>query len=220
MNTYNYDISEETTFNRGKTIYSGYARLYKMICENLELKVETIEGFSKGYVFNLSDNNEDCQKHEWNAIEIDNEWYLVDPTWGAGYTTDEKTFIKKFNPYFFFTPPQEFVRNHLPFVSKWQLLPQIKKINHQTFMSFVPLKKDFFALGFNTIEPDFTFNDVKEVGQIVLHFEKYKKIHPEKIKVMAKLYLKQDDSEEIKNTILEIKKENCFEINYSINKKG
>lgn len=220
MNTYNYDTSEETTFNRGKSIYSGYARLYKMMCEKLELKVERIEGFSKGFAFNLNDNNEDCLKHEWNAIEIENEWYLIDPTWGAGYTTDEKTFIKKFNPYFFFTPPQEFVRGHLPFISKWQLLPKNKKVNHQTFMSFVPLKKDFFALGFNKIEPDFTFNDVKEKGQIFLYFEKYKEIHPENIKVMAKLFTKNDDNEEVKNSILEIKKEDCFEINYSINKKG
>ena len=222
VNSYNYDISEEATFKRGKSICSGYAGLYKKISDNLELTVERIGGFSKGFNFKITEDIEESEKHEWNAVQIDNDWFFIESTWGAGYSTDQKTFIKKFNPYYFFTPPQEFVRGHLPFDAKWQLLPKEKKISQQTFMDFAPLKSDFFTLGFHSIEPDHTFNDVKEKGKIILYFEKFKEIKLEKLKVMGKLYLIEEENNcsEITNTILEIRKEDCFEVNYLINKKG
>ena len=222
VNAYSYDTSEEATFTRGKSICSGYAGLYKKICDNLELIVEKIDGFSKVFDFILNENLEDSEKHEWNAVHIEEEWYLIDTTWGSGYSEDGKAFIKKFNPYYFFTPPQEFVRGHLPFISKWQLLPKPKKISQQVFMAFIPLKSNFFTLGFNSIDPDFNINEVKEKGKFTLYFEKNKDIKYDKIKVMAKLYLieNENNNKEIKNSILEIRKEDCYEVNYLISKKG
>ena len=159
--------------------------------------------------------------HEWNAVQIENEWYFVESTWGAGYSTDHKHFTKKFTPYYFFTPPEEYVRGHLPFDEKWQLLPKNKRIDQKTFMTFAPLKSEFFVLGFDSIDPDLTFNDVKEKGSFNLYFKK-KERNIEKIKVMGKLYLSknENDEKELKNSILEIKKNNFYEVNYLINKKG
>ena len=221
INAYSYDTSEEATFIRGKSISKGYVSLYKKICESLDLKVEEIEGFSKPYTFNINEENEDSEKHDWNAIQVEKEWYLIDCTWGSGYIEDNK-FIKKFNPYYFSTPPQEFVRGHLPFQSKWQLLPQPKKVSHQTFMSFTPLQNEFFNLGFNSIEPDYAINDVKEKGKFSLFFEKVKDKNHEKIKVKGKLFSIEDDNnlKEIPNSILETKKEDCIEVNYLIYRKG
>jgi hypothetical protein len=222
VNAYSYDISEEATFNRGKSICSGYAGLYKKIGDSLDLTVERIGGFSKGFNFNLGETIEDSEKHEWNAVKIDEEWYFIESTWGAGYSTDDKKFTKRFTPYYFFTPPQEFVRGHLPFDAKWQLLPKDKKISQQVFMDFAPLKSDFFTLGFSSIDPDYTFNEVKEKGKIILNFEKHKEIkNHDNLKVMAKLYLvENNESKEIPNSILPIRKDNFFEVNYLINKKG
>ena len=222
VNSDGYDTSEETTFNRGKSICSGYAGLFKNLGENLELTIEIISGFSKVFNFNLGETIEDSEKHEWNAVNIDEEWYLIEPTWGAGYSTDETKFIKRFNPYYFFTPPQEFVRGHLPFDAKWQLLPKTKKISQQAFMAFAPLKSDFFTLGFNSIDPDYTYNEVKEKGKVILFFEKHKEIKThDNLRVNAKLYLiENDECKEIPNSILPIRKEDSFEINYLINKKG
>ena len=218
VNDYNYDISPEATFNRGKSICSGYAGLYKDIGDYLGLTIERIGGFSKGFNFNLGESIDDSEKHEWNAVQIDGEWYFIESTWGAGFSSDQKKFTKKFTPYYFFTPPQEFVRGHLPFEPKWQLLPKTKKVSQQTFMEFAPLKSDFFTLGFNKIDPDYTFNDVKEKGKITLYFEKNKS-SKKKVAVMGKLYALTDDKE-IPNSILEIPKKDCFEVNYFINKKG
>ena len=218
----NYDISPEATFKRGKTICSGYAGLYKKITDNLELIVERIGGYSKGFNFKLSENIEDSEKHEWNAVQIDNEWFFVESTWGAGYSDDDKIFIKRFTPYFFFTPPIQYVREHLPFDEKWQLLPKTKIVDQKTFMTFAPLKSSFFILGFDSIEPDFTFNNVKEKGKFILYCGKNKEVSYDNIKIMAKLYLIEDEknSKEIKNSILEIKKDDFYEVNYYINNKG
>ena len=218
VNDYNYDISPEATFNRGKSICSGYAGLYKDIGDYLGLTIERIGGFSKGFNFNLGESIDDSEKHEWNAVQIDGDWYFIESTWGAGFSSDQKNFTKKFTPYYFFTPPQEFVRGHLPFEPKWQLLPKTKKVSQQTFMEFAPLKSDFFTLGFNKIDPDYTFNDVKEKGKISLYFEK-EKSSKKRLAVMGKLYSLKDD-QEIPNSILEIPKKDCFEVNYLINKKG
>ena len=222
VNSDGYDTSEEATFKRGKSICAGYAGLFKYLGENLELTVERICGFSKVFNFNLGDTIEDSEKHEWNAVNIDEEWYLIEPTWGAGYSTDETKFIKRFTPYYFFTPPQEFVRGHLPFDAKWQLLPKTKKISQQAFMAFAPLKSDFFTLGFNSIDPDYTYNEVKEKGKVTLFFEKHKEIKThDNLRVTAKLYLiENDESKEMPNSILPIRKEDSFEVNYLINKKG
>ena len=89
------------------------------------------------------------------------------------------------------------------------------------FMAFAPLKSDFFTLGFSSIDPDYTFNEVKEKGKIVLYFEKHKEINNNNLRVMAKLYLIDNgNNKEIPNSILEIRKNDNFEINYIINKKG
>ena len=114
----------------------------------------------------------------------------------------------------------ENIRGHLPFDSKWQLLPDSEIIDQQTFISFAPLKSDFFTLGFNCIDPDFTFNEAKENGKIILSFDKSQ--DNKTLRVMGKLYLieSKNNSQEITHSVLPIKKEDCFEVNYIINKKG
>src|SRR4051812_11716769 len=43
------DVSAETTFLNKKSVCAGYANLFKEICNNLKLKCEVINGYSKGY---------------------------------------------------------------------------------------------------------------------------------------------------------------------------
>ena len=101
----------------------------------------------------------------------------------------------------------ENIRGHLPFDSKWQLLPDSEIIDQQTFISFAPLKSDFFTLGFNYIDPDFTFNEAKENGKIILSFDKSQ--DNKTLRVMGKLYLieSKNNSQEITHSVLPIKKE-------------
>ena len=221
VNDKNYDVSEEATFNRGKSICEGYANLFKKISTDLNLIVEKIVGHSKGFNFELTDKFEESESHAWNAVKINKIWYFIETTWGAGYSEDHKNFIKKFTSYYFLTPPIQFIRGHFPEESKWQLLPKNKKIDQKKFMEFVDLKSSFFELGFESIEPDLTFNHAKEKGNFKILFNK-NSLNINKIKMMAKLELIQnkDNLKEIENSTLVIKNPDFFEINYIINNKG
>ena len=123
VNDKNYDVSAEATFNRGKSICEGYSNLFKEISTNLNLIVEKIVGHSKGFNFELTDKFEESETHAWNAIQINKVWYFIETMWGAGYSEDHKNFIKKFTPYYFLTPPIQFIRGHFPKEEKWQLKP-------------------------------------------------------------------------------------------------
>ena len=165
VNDKNYDVSAEATFNRGKSICEGYSNLFNKISSDLNLIVEKILGHSKGFNFELTDKFEESETHAWNAIQINKVWYFIETTWGAGYSEDHKNFIKKFTSYYFLTPPIQFIRGHFPEEAKWQLLPKKEIIDQKKFMEFVDLKSTFFELGFESIEPDLTFNYVKEKGK-------------------------------------------------------
>ena len=221
VNDKNYDVSAEATFNRGKSICEGYSNLFNKISSDLNLIVEKILGHSKGFNFELTDKFEESETHAWNAIQINKVWYFIETTWGAGYSEDHKNFIKKFTSYYFLTPPIQFIRGHFPEEAKWQLLPKKEIIDQKKFMEFVDLKSTFFELGFESIEPDLTFNHVKEKGNFKILFNK-NNVNVDKIKMMAKLELIQNKNtlREIENSTLVIKNKNFFEINYIINNKG
>ena len=51
--------------------------------------------------------------HAYSAIKLDNKWYLLDVTWGAGKIEDKK-FIKKYDEFYFCTDPELFILNHFP----------------------------------------------------------------------------------------------------------
>ena len=231
VNDKNYDITEEVTFNRGKSICSGYANLFKKFGDNLDLIVEIIGGYSKGFNYEITDKFEESESHAWNAVKINGDWYFIETTWGAGYGEDHKKFVKRFTGYYFFTPPIQFVRGHFPNEKKWQLLPKKEMIDQKKFMEFVDLKSNFYDLGFDYIDPDYTFNHVNKKGNFKIFFDD-NEVDGNKLKIMATLYYvlniedKLDENvkliniQEVKNSTFVIRNKNYFEINYLLNKKG
>lgn len=107
--------------SNGRAVCAGYCRLFSRLCEIAKLECVTIAGWAK--------NKEDIGRplniktdHSWNAIKISGDWYLCDPTWGAGSTTDDaKTFTFAFKDFYFCTPPMLFAYNHFPKEKKWLL---------------------------------------------------------------------------------------------------
>ena len=222
VNDKNYDVSAETTFNKGKSISEGYSNLFKKISCDLNLIVVKILGHSKGLDFQLTDKFRVNENHAWNAIQINKVWYFIETSWGAGYMKDHKNFIKNFTSYYFLTPPIQFIRGHFPKESKWQLLPKEEKIDQKKYMEFVDLKSTFYELGFESIEPDFCVNHIINAnGSVKIYFNE-NNVHIDKIKITANLELIQNKTNlvEIENSTIVIKNKNYFEINYIINNKG
>ncbi|BAQ59633.1 hypothetical protein GM3708_38 [Geminocystis sp. NIES-3708] len=113
------DITVETVLNTRATICSGYANLYQQLAQYMGLKSIIVTGYAKGINYVVGEDNQ--VNHAWNAVKIDNNWYLIDTTWGAGTVNDE-VFFAEFNPYYFATKPEEFIYSHFPENSQWQLL--------------------------------------------------------------------------------------------------
>jgi hypothetical protein len=128
-------IDELLKNNTGVCIHFAY--LFNEIGNKLGIKTFVISGYTKqnGLVDNMP--------HVWCASLVDSMWYLIDPTWGAGYVQNQK-FIKKLNDYYFKTAPEDLIRSHIPFDPLWQFL-------------YYPISSQDFYDGHTEINKETTF---------------------------------------------------------------
>jgi hypothetical protein len=117
----NYDCSPEGVFRSRVGVCSGYSRLFTAMCEELGLVSENINGYAKGYGY-VAGQKFKSTDHEWNAIKINGTYYLVDTCWGSGTVDAQQKFCRRFTPFYFMTPNEMFLNDHLPSDGKWQLL--------------------------------------------------------------------------------------------------
>ncbi len=140
------DVSAQAVLMSRKGVCSGYANLYRELAQNMGLQAEVIEGYSKGYGYVVG--NSTGVNHAWNGVKINGTWYLLDSTWGAGYINNNQ-FVKHFNPYYFATPPSQFIYDHLPIVPHWQLLSQ--PYSREQFENLPDVSSTFFEYGLNLL---------------------------------------------------------------------
>ncbi len=117
------EYKEETvpnhTFKSRKGVCEDYSRLYQKMCTIAGVECLTISGVSKFISKKISNTG-----HAWNVVKLDNQWQLLDVTWGAGYVDDGK-FHYRYSPGYFMASPRFFILNHLPKEDKWQMQPTI-----------------------------------------------------------------------------------------------
>lgn len=94
-------------------ICENYAALFTEICNKLDIKSHVIEGYTK------QNSVVSLQSHAWSACQIDEDWFLFDPTWGAGYVENGK-FVPKVNNKYFRQNPENSIKSHMPFDYLWQ----------------------------------------------------------------------------------------------------
>jgi hypothetical protein len=126
-------------------VCEGYAGLFMELARASGIKAAKISGFAKGYGYALGQPLGTIPNHSWNAVSIDGQWRLMDCTWGAGYIGDDDKFHREFNQHFFFTPPKEFIYDHLPENDEWQLLDP--PMSREEYERTVHVKPGFFTLG-------------------------------------------------------------------------
>jgi hypothetical protein len=125
----------ETVLLRRTAICDGYARLFTTLCDFAGICSEVIVGYAKGGA------NKPVQKfgvnHYWNAVMIDGNWYLLDPTWASGYMSAQgDEFIREYDNDYFLSPPDKFIRDHYPDDARWTLLPDSKVPEEFRFSPF------------------------------------------------------------------------------------
>lgn len=105
-------------------VCAGYSALFKEMCAQAGLECEIISGWAKNSYDDIGGklNDESENGHAWVAILIDEEWYLCDPTWGAGGVSYKPTeFHFAFDDSYFCMPTRYFAEEHMPEDSKWLL---------------------------------------------------------------------------------------------------
>jgi transglutaminase/protease-like cytokinesis protein 3 len=98
-------------YKKGKGICEDYSRLYKMMCDAVDVECIMVTGIAFS-----------GRSHAWNAIKLDNKWELVEVTWGSGYLDDDERFHFRFSSGFFCVNPTLFILDHFPKDPQWQLL--------------------------------------------------------------------------------------------------
>ena len=101
-----------------KTMCTGYAYLIKELCFLSGIESKIINGYGRSVEANIESLN--APNHSWNAVKLNNKWYLCDATWSSGYFLNS-TFIKDYNLGYFLTDPVLFAKNHYPLDKKWLL---------------------------------------------------------------------------------------------------
>ncbi|NHN25446.1 hypothetical protein FIA58_007135 [Flavobacterium jejuense] len=107
-----------------KTVCTGYAYLIKELANLAEIKCEILDGYGRTADVNIEELS--IPNHSWNAVQLNNKWYLCDATWSSGiYDLNHYSFKYDYNDGYFLTDPNLFVKNHYPVNTKWLLTDTI-----------------------------------------------------------------------------------------------
>ena len=103
-----------------EAVCDGYARLFKTLCDYAGLESVVIHGYART---NDGSKSSFRPNHSWNAILIDQKWYLLDVTWASGFIDSRSNmYVARTDERYFLTPPSQFISDHYPEDIRWTLL--------------------------------------------------------------------------------------------------
>ena len=156
----NVDCTPEGVFRNGKTVCSGYSRLFKDIASYLGLNVLCVNCYAKGVGYQpgkkLTKTN-----HEYNVVNINGNWYAIDCTWGAGHI-EGNSYVKEFNEFYFLTNPEFLIKTHFPEDEKFQLTK--KKYTLDDFERWPRVRNNFYKYGFTKFSPEEAVLNLKDAN--------------------------------------------------------
>ena len=208
------DVTPEGVFKNGITVCSGYARLYKDIASYINLEVECVScyakgvGYEPGKILNKTD-------HEYNVIKLDNKWYPIDSTQGAGHIEGKK-FIKSYNEFYFLADPELLIKTHFPADEKWQLTQ--KKYTLEEFFKWPIVKNSFYLYGFEKYSPEIGVINLTDSNS--LKFIVYGKDMSKKTGICNIYLLQNNVYQQLTNLSLINFYEDKFEVDCIFNQRG
>ncbi|WP_041263621.1 hypothetical protein [Bernardetia litoralis] len=173
-----------------------------------------MNGYGKTASSNI-DKKSSLPNHSWNAIEINNKWYLCDATWSSGFfNIDKNEFILEYNDGYFLAEPELFIKNHYPLDTKWILLDD--KISLSEFLNAPLIYKYAFNYQFIPLQPKTMKMEVAKNEEIIFLFEASDSIQTHNIE----LELSSGSSKYPKKPIISRTKEGLLELKYTFEKLG
>ncbi len=144
----------EAVFASKKAVCAGYAKLMVAIGSAANLEIKYITGYIRDASRRVAPGTDAQVKatlegysHAWNAVLIDDEWFLVDTTWDD--PTGAKTPVQST---YLFTPPALFAYDHLPEDPAWQLV--MNPISAGDFARLPMLSPEIGRLGITLESPN------------------------------------------------------------------
>ena len=131
--------------NERMTTSKGYAEFFKAMCDVSGIECMVVQGLLRTdpeKIGKLENNN----RHYWNVVKINNVYYLVDATLGAGTTDSHKRRFTKALTDAWWLPNRElFAMSHFPDKKQWQLLE--KPVTKSEFVQAPIVDPQAFLLG-------------------------------------------------------------------------
>ncbi|XP_016851781.2 kyphoscoliosis peptidase [Anolis carolinensis] len=157
--------SPEQVLLTRKGVCSGYAHLYREMCKEAGLSCVGVSGHGRGAGY--SQGQSFLQKksnHMWNAVKLEDQWFLLDACWGAGLVDVEKgLFVPKHDDFFFLTDPEDFIQSHWPDEPQWQLIQP--PVTLEIFEDRVYKTPEFFKLQLTLRSPDTSVLQTGKTGK-------------------------------------------------------
>ena len=196
-----------------KTVCTGYAYLIKELSNYANINCEMINGY--GRTAYESKEEYYIPNHSWNAVQLNNKWYLCDATWSSGvFDLNEYFFVYNYNNGYFLTEPEMFAKNHYPLEDKWLLIEEEYKLD--TFFEAPFVYGEAFRYGIKTVNP-------KEMNSEVIQNETITILLKELIEIDSNRYNIEIISGNYTKSILPIinrSDEGFIELKFSIPHKG
>ncbi len=136
------------TLRRKKGVCDNFASVFTDVLVKMNINSYVVHGHTNG------SRNTSNAAHSWSAVQLDDKWFLCDPTWDAGYNGITRYFL---------ISPQQFIDTHWPFDPLWQLLEY--PISHKEFINgFAYAKKNNHY--FNAQDSVKTFMELDSLQQL------------------------------------------------------
>lgn len=140
-----------SVFVARQAVCEGYARLFQKIGQAAGFEVVYVSGKVRRDLapvdvipkfLRVSHPRYDWTNHAWNAVKVEDRWYLVDTTWDDGDAYDTS---------YLMLPPAAMLASHLPKFPVWQLLEH--PITQHVFEQRPILTPQFFADHLKLLSP-------------------------------------------------------------------
>lgn len=162
-----------------KTVCTGYAYLIKELSNLSNINCEMVNGYGRTAFENAEDFY--IPNHSWNAVQLNNKWYLCDATWSSGiFDLEEYSFEYKYNNGYFLTNPEMFSKNHYPLEVKWLLTEKTQNIN--AFFKAPLIYGEAFKCELMPIEPITMHIEVKKNEEVTFLYKELDSIGDKEIK--------------------------------------
>lgn len=107
-------------YTNQETICEGYAGLLERMSNHVGIACEKIVGHARTIDQKIGQGS---VNHAWNAVNLNNKWYLCDVTWASSrFDISTMRFDRRFDKNYFLTDPSLFISNHYPTDTTWTLL--------------------------------------------------------------------------------------------------